>query len=435
MNSKTLFVDTHVLLHYRSIGEVDWPAIANTENVVIVVAPIVVEELDKHKATHPSKRLRKRAASVIRLFYKLSSASLEATLRNNVRVHFLAVEPLIDFRIHGLAPEVGDDRLIASILDYREQHPDATIGLVTDDLGLRLKSRRHTIDVLSLPESARLPEELDAQEKRIKELEEETRRLKDKIPSLKLCFDDGHDHRSFSLVRPDEEIELDIPRLVGEIKEKHPKIALRTGKALPVDVLSATIHARMGASPQEIAEYNRELEDFYSRYAQYWRDLATWSTMARRIIKLPLVIENDGNSPADDVDVFLDFPDEGYHVYNAETLPKEPSQPTGPAAPGLSRRLAGVFPPLDYSKLLLSVPKSPFAPTIRRKSPYEVHFHLERVKHKLPQPLDPLFVVFGSFEAARSFGIDYEIKAANIPEAIGGKLHLIVEKEEKTPSG
>jgi hypothetical protein len=38
-------------------------------------------------------------------------------------------------------------------------------------------------------------------------------------------------------------------------------------------------------------------------------------------------------------------------------------------------------------------------------------------------------IQFEDYETAKSFHVDYRIRAANIPEEIKGNLHVIIEKE------
>src|SRR5438445_799481 len=45
----TLFPDTNLFLHCKAIKEIDWPAVAGTKPVKLIVCMQVVKELDKHK--------------------------------------------------------------------------------------------------------------------------------------------------------------------------------------------------------------------------------------------------------------------------------------------------------------------------------------------------------------------------------------------------
>lgn len=68
-------------------------------------------------------------------------------------------------------------------------------------------------------------------------------------------------------------------------------------------------------------------------------------------------------------------------------------------------------------------------PSIKRVNSFEVHIHVQKIKHNLQVFLDPLFVIFDSFEGANSLTIEYRILAANIPHEVTGNLHIIIQKE------
>ncbi|GAI10502.1 unnamed protein product, partial [marine sediment metagenome] len=74
-------------------------------------------------------------------------------------------------------------------------------------------------------------------------------------------------------------------------------------------------------------------------------------------------------------------------------------------------------------------PQNVSAHSIRKTRSYEVEFHLQRIKHKLQEPADPLYILVESFEIARSFKIDYRLLAANIPSEVIGQLHVIIKKD------
>ncbi|MGB8369799.1 MAG: PIN domain-containing protein [Verrucomicrobiia bacterium] len=60
-----LFVDTNVLLHYRRLEEINWLSLSKSDEVVIVLCPAVIRELDEHKVSHPQNKFRKRAQEII----------------------------------------------------------------------------------------------------------------------------------------------------------------------------------------------------------------------------------------------------------------------------------------------------------------------------------------------------------------------------------
>ena len=77
----------------------------------------------------------------------------------------------------------------------------------------------------------------------------------------------------------------------------------------------------------------------------------------------------------------------------------------------------------------IAPPPNVSAPKIKHTNSYDVSYHVQKVKHNLHESFNPLYIVFDSFEEARSFHIDYRILAANIPDEIKGKLNIVLKKE------
>jgi hypothetical protein len=84
--------------------------------------------------------------------------------------------------------------------------------------------------------------------------------------------------------------------------------------------------------------------------------------------------------------------------------------------------------PPDVSAMLQQNVSSP---TIKRVKSYEVQVHIQKIKHTLQLPIDPLLVTFDSYENVNSFNIDYRMSAANIPHEVTGLLHVIIQKNDK----
>src|ERR1039457_3665359 len=73
-----LFIDTNVLLHYRRLEEIDWLGLSRSKEVVIVLCPVVIRELEQKKVFHPQKKIRQRAQEIIAsLHSKLSGAGAD----------------------------------------------------------------------------------------------------------------------------------------------------------------------------------------------------------------------------------------------------------------------------------------------------------------------------------------------------------------------
>ena len=89
-----LFVDTNVLLHYRRLEEIDWLNLSKSKEVVIILCPVVVRELDHHKVSHPQNKFRKRAQEIITSLHSRLSGAASNVIRDGVRLEFLAEDPI-----------------------------------------------------------------------------------------------------------------------------------------------------------------------------------------------------------------------------------------------------------------------------------------------------------------------------------------------------
>jgi hypothetical protein len=230
------------------------------------------------------------------------------------------------------------------------------------------------------------------------------------------------------------------------IKERYPRIEHRPQQTdeVPEHLASMaaaleTLLASIGntVSREDIDDYNARLSKFYREYGEYLTGSIHHQNLERRAIKLSVFIVNDGSAPAEDVDVFMHFPD-GFRLTDEEGFPKPPRPPKPPEKPRtrLEKQYDSITGSLLHRPDLTLPVVAPIgpapnvsAPTIKKTNGYDVGFHVQRLKHKLQEPAESLYVIFDSFETVESFHIDYEILAANVPDEVTGQLHVVVEKE------
>lgn len=446
---KILFLDANVYLHYQPFDQIDWLEVAQADTATIVVPPVTIRELNKNKDTHPIARIRKRADAALKVLSRLFDSVACAPLRAGVEIRLEDRDPLVDFTLLQLNREVQDDHLIASILLCRDEEPDANIVLITADTGLTLvaKARRLGLATTRLPDSLKLPEEPDPDQVRIRKLEQELHELRSKCPQLSLVFEDGAQYAKFALPRPVELTQVAIEERIREIRKRYPKMQEQPRQEIQVHGAVDSI-ADLGASlealkglllentllPADIAAYNTKLDEFYDVYAKYLVKAAISQNLGRRSLKVEIWLANDGTAPAEDIDIYMRFPG-GFAL--GRRLPNPPEQPEPPSPPKtpmqkMTESLAGIRVPYfgPYSPTPVVPPGNVSGPSIKRTHSYDVDYHVERIKHGLREPLDPLYVVFESFEGASSFQIEYRILAAELPHEIVGKLHIVVEKPD-----
>jgi hypothetical protein len=447
---KSIFLDTNVYLHYELFDQINWLKIVDAESLTIVVPPITVRELNKHKDYHTQPRVKKRAGEVLRRLDALFDSSSATSLRDRIDIRLENRDPTIDFAAHQLSFEIQDDQLIASIIMYRNEEPEAEVVLVTSDggLALRAKARTRGIPTTKMPNNLRVAEQPDPYKERVKQLEQELRELKARIPCLSLAFEDGNQYATFTLPVPFELAPDILERKLNEIKQRYPKRErTESSPESRQSMLSQKLSELMDAiepmflvSQDEITRYNTELEKFYQAYEHHLKNSIQFENFKRRAIQLVILLVNDGTAPAEDIDISLHFPD-GFRVLEGEDLPRSPEIPKPPVEPQTTMQmLMESFPRMaevpylgSYDLGPIAPPSNVSAPSIKRTGSYDVSVHVKKAKHNLQESLEPLYAVFDSFEEARSFQIDYQIFAANVPHEIAGKLHVVVRKAGSGP--
>ena len=340
--------------------------------------------------------------------------------------------------------ENNDDNLVASCLSCRNLKPDANVVLIAGDTGPRLKARQHGIEAVAIPEKYKLESALDDVEKEKRKLQRRVQQLENRFPKLKLAFANEANQFSGTLLQPVTMPEEEIQRRVKGIKNKYRK---REQKPAPKgkpsqDYLPSTginkfqglagkFNDFSGPSPEEIKRYNSDLEKFYGKYETYLREYIVNANLQRRTLRLDLRLFNIGTAPAEDIDIFLHFPD-GFNLYDEDDKPEIPEVPDSPPLPRNRGEL--LYSPLltrDFSSLArtphyLPTQSNVSAPEIKRSNSYKVAYEVERLKQHMNESLDPLYVVFDSVESAASFRVDYRINVADLPDETTGALHVTV---------
>ncbi|MEZ4700872.1 MAG: PIN domain-containing protein [Rhodothermales bacterium] len=147
MTTANLFPDTALLLAYQALDTLDWEQLYGVDRATVVIAPSVLRELSRLKnqvGTHPDAE---RAAALFEQFVRLLSQGA-----GNAAVVFKTVQdPRIDFVAERLDPANPRDQLVATIIDYQQNHALEYVVLLSDDPETIIKAERAGIDISRLP--------------------------------------------------------------------------------------------------------------------------------------------------------------------------------------------------------------------------------------------------------------------------------------------
>lgn len=440
MNRVTAFVDTVVFLHYEMFDQVDWRQVTGASEVALVVAPVVIRELDEQKdGKNATKRSKERARKVLNRLLHLWVGELLAPLGEGVTIRYLPSEPSLDFAAYGLSRDWRDDQLLAAVIQEKNETAEAEVVLVTRDVGPELKAKHHKIRTIRLPKKYELNDEPTPETRRIQELEQRLQAIEGALPDLSLQFRGGGDSICYEVPRPlarpdDDEIAIRL----APIKKKYPKRGSATPNVPPMGGKGGLDLSKIALSsfvnqptPSEIKRYNEELDQFYADCETFLRADLDYEEQARLIFAVEIDLVNGGSAPAEDIDVFLHFPD-GFELLREDALPEQPDPPSPPQPPRSSLDMTswGLSHPVipDFSRHLrppeIGPPPNVSPPRIRETDSYDVGVTVGRVKHRLVEELPDLYVAFASDEAVRPFRVDYRLITGSPPGETEGSLNV-----------
>ena len=422
------FVDTNVLLHYRFFRDVDWAEELGADEATLVFAPVVVEELDEKKWAG-TRRAQVRARKVLKALKGLGLSATATKIRQGVEILALDEEPTDAlFDRHRLQPRISDDRLLASVLGFAATRTgDATIKVLTADMGLSLKAATRQIAVASPDDRLRSDDEPDEAERELKNARRELAALRAAAPNLKLTFAGG-DVLEYQVRRFGEFGTEQLNHLLKAWRSKHPHVS-GTPDSIAMPGGSQVSLAGLSGLPgflskKDAARHNAAIDRVSREYEAFLRRWPACVNALTCCIEFRFVLENSGTAPADDVDVLVSAQANGRWLEELPELPKPPTMPK-------PRH------PLHISSLVQSRPwdLGPLGPLRLRDDPIQgpitvedepriVRYTVKRVKHHVPCDLAPVFFQFDSAEEVGSITVGYRLVAANVQEPKSNDLHV-----------
>jgi hypothetical protein len=126
--------DTNVILRNQELPS--WSEAVGRDEFVVLLVPGVLSELDEHKTNHRVPEVREKARTFsnrIKGWRNQGSLSDGVRVQGKVYVRVSAREPNFQRTLSWLDPQVTDDRIIASILEWQLSNPTNAIQLLSGD--------------------------------------------------------------------------------------------------------------------------------------------------------------------------------------------------------------------------------------------------------------------------------------------------------------
>lgn len=405
--AKYLFFDTNIFLHYQDVEKLKLEQ-RYGKGIVFVIPRVILGELDKHKDSHKSAKIQKRARSVCK---KIQAWDGSGQVTDSIQFQF--VVKTSDPKKHDLNPDSADDRFLADILEFDAPQEDKI--LVAADMNMILTAKHLGIITEEIDENFKLPSNLDPLEKENRELQRKLNRLQNALPKLKVGLIISENDCD---VDPNPIFQISKPELISdaEIDDEVSHLKFERFTQTVKDFPSAFY----SISQKEINKYHEELSQYPDCYKKYLYELR--EHQKRCGIRFQIAIINNGSAPAENVDVSLRFPN-GFEMYLEDDVPDSPRKPNLPQKPMTmaERMKASMNIPSLYQVPDIKLPTSY---TLKRTNSYEFTDSFRLIKHNEKAILPELFLFFPSYEQVKSFQCTYRITVANLPDIVDGVINF-----------
>jgi hypothetical protein len=266
-NKRILFVDTNVFLHLRDIKDLPWRDLFSDVTFVdLMIAPRVIEELDRHKIGNNQRR-RDRARLSLQLIEKASAGADFSTILKDGLVTIrlvISTAPRFDWNNHPfLDPTKPDDQLVGEALAHGNG-----AEIFSLDSGPRIRARVAGILAHEPPAGWLLPSEQTDDQRKIAKLERDLQQAIAGSPRIVAGFEDNGARG--------EEIHLPVPLLEPLAEEKAETLSEYYLKGHPPASFSSHGTAWFGfdvISGERIEGYRAEYAKFEEQVRKFFSSL------------------------------------------------------------------------------------------------------------------------------------------------------------------
>ena len=424
-----IFIDTNIFLHFENFEQIDWLKLSNSDSCKLIISPIVIDELDKHKISN--SKVGKKARKTLNRIEEIIESENDQ-IKNRVFIEILNTKPNKKiYEKFDLNFDEQDHRLFASMIQYRNESNQQNISICTDDIGPRIRAKQYGFSTLKLDDKYRLPYETSETVKKIKKLEQENSLLKNKIPELYLCFENDKELLNHSIPSNSIPQKDFIKKELHNISIGLTPMDMENIETLNNNDLITAINYQFAPTQEQIDTYNKNLNNYLNQYELYLNNLYNYNEMVACSFEVELILVNSGTVPAENIDIHIHFPD-GFELIEKNEFPERPKKPKPPVKPKSKLDFSPMILPniSNYSNIgYIDNPKDieilSNKPTIRKTNSYNVDFKREGLKHRYQKKLDTLLLIFSSRAEIKNFKIDYIVSAGNLPTSKKGKLNII----------
>lgn len=187
------FPDTNLFIQCRPLEELDWSEWADLDEVHLIVCRTVQREIDQQKH-YGNGRVAQRARKTSSLFRSIVEKDYGVIRDKGPQVKLMLESPSVP------SPELKDrldytkpdDEIVGLLHQYRQQHPEADVRLLTHDTGPMMTARSLDLPFVKIKDDWLLPPESNETDRENRRLKEEITRLRKTEPEFHIrCVGDN----------------------------------------------------------------------------------------------------------------------------------------------------------------------------------------------------------------------------------------------------
>lgn len=404
-DAKTIFPDTNILLHYPPIDQIDWPGWCKCKSAKIVLCLQVIDELDGKK---DDLTMGERAKKTIKKIKEVSSKG--GNIKDGVLLELYSRDlNNIDISV--------DEVIIKQVLDYRSNHQDEDIYIMSEDLGMQLRcgQRIKTIE----------PDKKKRQQSPKSKLQKENIKLKNQIAKLQ----NQAPALALILTQPEEDV-TDSPEPFRVInynavyfKDENDVIREELGRCNAPPAGTSQLVTSMFSTP-DYSKYRQKLSEWVEKYNEAMEELA-------RSFDFSLHIKNAGGLPADNVIVNIKLPKifqfiecENEHYGKIPTIPQKPEPPKQGLAAMMDISSLSRINSFDNFRMPMPNVHGPWIEFTEDNDSIFMEITISKLKHHLYKSFKCTAGLL-SLEHAGAFELEYVIMADNMPQKIEDKIPFL----------
>ena len=299
-----LFLDTNSFIEFQPFESIKWSEVCGDSDFTIVISPIVIREINKHKDNSRGKK-RDRARKARKRITEIA----KGTIPSRLNVQFCKDPSKTAFENPQFNKEIADDWLIFSVLEYNADKDSKLI--ITNDTGIYLIAKEFGIKAVDIPEKYLAPSDPTEEEIQIKELKKRLREYEESLPHVMLSFAGGSSILNLKK-RGVPNMEGCIESYREELSQKYPYKYKPTQNPFALFQISDSI-----LSEKDYEKYNAQIEPYLENepHNMVSRDIVTF--INESVVPLRFELKNVGSMPSGFLGVRLKF-SAGARILNYE---------------------------------------------------------------------------------------------------------------------